>query len=498
MHAKTLIAVLGLSLGIAAGYLSSYASDIAVASFVIVIVLSAVLYLERKSDARGIAFSLLGVIFFFACTLGIVRVQFESEPSPFACEAVCGFDGTIDESPSVSDEYQTLVIHVDDDHENVQAKVPLYPRYAAGELINVYGKVTIPETTYPHAGAPSFDYSSYLRNKHVGSEMLYPKLEVVDSEAHTMKYMLMRLKENLVSIIDMYVKSPESSLASGMLFGNASTGKELKDTFRVAGLSHIVVLSGYNIALVVSFTLLLLMFVPLIVRVVASGIFVFLFVLMVGGEASVIRAMLMAFVSLLATLTGREYVARQALLLSFLCIIAYEPYGLLHDVSLHLSFLATAGIVYWNESILAHLKKWLPSFIADVGSTTLAAYAATIPYLMYTFGTVSVYALLANIIVLPFIPLMMCAAFATVFASFVAPIAGTVFGLVTSLIGSVILFVATSIAHLPFANVSVSLSLPIMGTLYAFILCGAYYLASRKSETLETTKEGYLTDVISF
>ena len=48
--------------------------------------------------------------------------------------------------------------------------------------------------------------------------------------------------------------------------------KELTDTFRVAGLSHIVVLSGFNIAIIISFVILLLRVVPLFVRVLIASL----------------------------------------------------------------------------------------------------------------------------------------------------------------------------------------------------------------------------------
>jgi len=70
----------------------------------------------------------------------------------------------------------------------------------------------------------------------------------------------------------------------------------------------------------------------------------------------VIRATLMSFVGLLAMLLGRAYVAKQALILSLLAIVMYEPYALMHDVSLHLSFLATAGIVYLSEPLEIFLR----------------------------------------------------------------------------------------------------------------------------------------------
>jgi competence protein ComEC len=498
MHRKTLLAVVGLSSGIASGYLSAFSSETAIASLLVIVLLAAVLHRERKSDTQGIAFSVLGIIFFFFVIIGILRVQSTSEPQPFVCEAPYRLDGVVDANPTSNDEYQMLIVHVDDEHSDVQVRIPLYPKYRAGETISFFGKASLPLKAYPHGGAAPFDYASYLRTRDIGSEMLYPKIEVVDEESHSFKYSLMRFKEMFVMKINAHISPPASELASGMLFGNASMGKGLKETFRIAGLSHVVVLSGFNIAIVISFALVIFKFLPLIARVLTSAGLVIIFVVMVGGEASVIRATLMAFVSLLATLTGREYVARQALLISFLLIIMYEPYALLHDVSLHLSFLATAGIVHWNEALHVLFQKRMPSFLAETASTTLAAYLATMPYIMHAFGTVSLYAILANIIVLPFVPLVMLSAFATVVASYLFPILASLCGIVTTVLGKGIVLVASGIAKLPLASVSADLSFSAMIVAYILIAATVAYFSKRKNETLETTSEGYLTEVISF
>jgi competence protein ComEC len=133
-----------------------------------------------------------------------------------------------------------------------------------------------------------------------------------------------RWKENLISRIEMYVSSPASTLASGMLFGASSVSRELAQTFRTAGLSHIIVLSGFNIAIVIASILFVLAFLPLFLRITLASISVIVFIIMVGAEPSVVRATLMAFIGLLAMLVGREYVARHALILSFFVIVMYE------------------------------------------------------------------------------------------------------------------------------------------------------------------------------
>ena len=320
-----------------------------------------------------------------------------------------------------------------------------------------------------------------------------------------MQEVLGRWKESLVAKINMYVSAPASSLASGMLFGATSMSKELTQTFRIAGLSHIVVLSGFNIAILIAGVLFVLTFFPLLLRVFISAVVVIFFVMMVGGEASVIRAVLMAFIALLAQVFGRQYVAHQALIISFLLIIMYEPYSLLHDVSLHLSFLATAGIIYLAEPITVIYNKYFSRINSKtfcvIFVTTASAYLATLPYISYTFGTVSVYALVANVLVLPFVPVAMLLSFLVVVSSYVSHTISLLFGFVDSIIINFILFVSQMIEKLPFSAVTITISFEGMIIFYFAIVTVISYLYKKNNFSvtqIEKGKENILTDIIKY
>lgn len=539
-HFKTIILVTGVCLGIVAGEFSKFSTEVAVLALVLMLVQLVIYFWERKrkemSDAGGIthffSFSLITILFSTGLFFGIIRTQLVQEKINYVCESACMFDAKIISSSEIKNEYQIFNVHpidmqdptsrlrydVASDVLDIQIKTPLYPKYKIGEIVKLSGKVTLPDILPPHDNKKSFDYSSYLITKNVGSEMFYPKIELENENTNSITETLGSWKENMVGKIDMYVSSPASSLASGMLFGNSGMDKELAQTFRVAGLSHIIVLSGFNIAIVISFILFVFAFLPLVIRTLLASASVLLFVIMVGGEASVIRATLMAFIALLATLIGREYVALQALVLSFLFIIIYEPSSLTNDVSFHLSFLATAGIVYLSNSISIFFKKyftWIKSktFIATL-STTLSAYIMTLPYLMYTFGSVSLYALVSNILVLPFVPIAMLISFLVVVSSYVSQTIALVFGYTDTLIINLMISIAKAIEYLPFSYLSFQISFIEMFTIYFFVVIIICYIFQKtsavtfptssqndfkiKSETDRLKSEGVLTDVISY
>lgn len=503
-HFKTLIAVAGVMIGIACGEMSMYASDIAVLAILLVVTQAGLFVYRRWSMAHsGYDIPLATLLLCLGLFLGIVRVQLVEEKTAYVCESSCTFEAVITSSPDVKDVYQVFAVRpmTHDDVLDVQIRTPLYPRYEIGETISLSGKVTVPRVIAPHAdgkgGKTSFDYASYLLTRNVGSEMLYPKIEVVDASAHDVSSVLGRWKEDMVARIDQYVSAPASSLAAGMIFGTSSLSKELTQTFRTAGLSHIIVLSGFNIAVLIAAVLLLLAWLPLVLRVITASVVVVLFVIMVGGEASVIRATLVAFVALLATLVGRAYVARQALILSFFAIVMYEPYALLHDVSLHLSFLATAGIVYMSESLTVLFQSYCAriAVLREVAVTTVAAYLATLPYVVYTFGTASLYALIANMIVLPFVPLAMLLSFCVVVFSYLSGAIASCIGFIDTILINGIVFVAHLVEWLPFSALSITLSLFGMCLCYVGIvivcmfvskICAHTYSHVHEKDTSET------------
>lgn len=532
-HKKTLVMVVGVMVGIAVGEISMYGSEVAVGVLLLSIVQSGLYIYERRmerkrkqtSDAEGVtrlfSFSLVTLLFSLGLCVGIVRQQLVEEKIKYACEYTCSFEAVVVSSSETKDEYQIFSVRPihDDDRKmyDIEIRSALYPRHEIGETLMVSGKVSVPKVIMSHDASKNnraFDYTSYLRTKNIGSEMFYPHIEVIDTEAHEVLHILGRWKDKLIMRIDRYVSAPESSIASGMLFGSSTISRELLQTFRTTGVSHIVVLSGFNLVIVIVSILFVFTFLPLVLRIVLAFAFVTIFVMMVGGSPSIVRAMLMAFISLLAMLVGRSYVARQALIVSLFLIVMYEPYSLMYDVSLHLSFLATAGLVYMSEPFHLFLKSYSDSVRSPLSGelfiTTLSAYFATLPYIMYTFGTVSVYALVVNMIVVPMVPLAMLLSFLVIMSSYVSFTVATLFGFLSTSVVAFMIWTVRWFEELPFASISITFSFIQMFAVYLCIIIGMSFFSKRlekkmlkgslmkENETHRTNNGENLTDIISY
>jgi competence protein ComEC len=94
------------------------------------------------------------------------------------------------------------------------------------------------------------------------------------------------------------------------------------------------------------------------------------------------------------------------------------------NISFQLSVAAMVGILVFSSSI-RELFKWLPSAVSEILASTLAVMLTTIPISVSTFGSISMVALPANLVILPTIPIIMLAGALGVFMMLVAPWLGS-------------------------------------------------------------------------
>jgi competence protein ComEC len=209
------------------------------------------------------------------------------------------------------------------------------------------------------------------------------------------------------------VPEPEASLGAGILLGvRAGVDPDIRDAFAVAGLSHVVAISGWNVAIVVALIAagtrrLRERLGPRLPAVLALAA-VAGYVALVGASPAVVRAALMAGGLIIARVGGSPAHAASALMAAVTVMLLVTP-AALWDIGFQLSALATAGLIVLAGSIEARLGRW-PGWVRVPVALTLAAQAATLPVLLATFEQVSLIAPLANVLVVPLIPAVMAGA----------------------------------------------------------------------------------------
>jgi len=223
------------------------------------------------------------------------------------------------------------------------------------------------------------------------------------------------LRESIAAFIRSGLPEPHSSLLLGMILGIKSNfSHDFYETLRTTGTLHVVVVSGFNITVIINTLARMLVFIPLRPRVFITLVFLTAFVLLVGPTPPVVRAALMGTVGLIGTVLGRQNDALRALLIVAGGMLLVHP-AWAAELSFQLSFLATLGIIV----AFPLLDRLMPgkSFLRADLLTTLSAQILVWPLIAYTFGTVSVLSPLVNGLILWTVPII------------------TYIGLVTAMIG---------------------------------------------------------------
>lgn len=190
------------------------------------------------------------------------------------------------------------------------------------------------------------------------------------------------------------------ALIKGLTVGDTSDlGTPTIDTFRRAGLSHILAVSGSNVAIVLGAVLVGLRSIGHRVRIAFGYLGLALFVLVVGPDASVLRAAAMGSIALACIAYGRTAEPLAALGLAVIGVIGLRP-GMVFSVGMHLSAAATAGIVLFTPRIGRWLAR-LPVALRTMLAATLGAQIAVAPILILVFEEFSVIAPVANALALP-------------------------------------------------------------------------------------------------
>ncbi len=351
--------------------------------------------------------------------------------------------------------------------------VNLDTEYKYGDKINFKGTLEKPENFLTDQGK-EFDYVNYLRKDGIFYVMNYPKIEVVSSgNGNFIKSALFSVKEKFLSKMNLAIREPESLLMGGLILGEKSSfSQEFRSNFINTGTIHIVALSGYNITIVAEWFMKLFSFLPQSLAIIAGIFSILLFVLMTGGSSTAIRAGIMASLALFARLIGRNYDVTRALILAGVVMILINPFILVYDVSFQLSFIATIAVIFFAPKIEKYFLWITPRFkLRDIISVTCAAYIFVLPFILYKMGNLSLVALPANALILPFIPLTMIFGFLTGLAGIIWYALAVPLGYVSQFFLHYELAVISFFSNIPFSALSVP-NFPFVFTLliYAYFI----------------------------
>lgn len=256
----------------------------------------------------------------------------------------------------------------------------------AGERVTVTGRIRPPPPDAP-----------WLISRHVVGRLDADDVEPLDGGAAPWRVAnrVRRLLERGVEGLP----ADRAALFRGLVIGDDRDQSDaVEDDFRAAGLTHLLVVSGQNVAFVLAVAAPGIRRLHLGGRWVATVGVIGAFALLTRFEPSVLRASAMAALSVTATLLGRQASPIRVLSLAVAGLLLVDPL-LVHSVGFQLSVGASAGIVLLAAPVARQLPG--PPWLAEALAVTIAAQVGVAPVQIPRFGGVPVVSLLANPLAVP-------------------------------------------------------------------------------------------------
>jgi len=283
-----------------------------------------------------------------------------------------------------------------------------YPDYTYGDLLEIEGELETPPEF------EDFSYKDYLARQGIYTLLFYPQIDLLaQGQGSSFYTTLYALKDRAQATIRALLPEPEASLLSGILLGRDSEiPKDLWDAFNRTQTSHIIVISGFNIAIVAGFLSYIgqrILGRNRSLYFALSGIV--LYTLFVGADPPVVRAAIMGSLYIIAIHLGRQAQALISLVVAAFLMTLLNPFTP-WDLGFQLSFAATLGLILFVPSWQGWLVSCLDSLSWGVLSSglkvlgegiivTLAAQLWVLPIILHNFRQFSLVSLLSNALIVP-------------------------------------------------------------------------------------------------
>ena len=289
---------------------------------------------------------------------------------------------------------------------------------AAGDKITVRGRCSLTSSL------PRLAQGSFINIVQTGD------MTLSERGADSMLSAIRRFSASLSRRITALIGGDEGGLLSALLCGDRRGFSEgFSASLGRSGLAHIAAVSGLHVSIITSILCLLL---GKRAGIVGSVLLLPLFAAMTGFSPSVLRAVIMGSLSSGAFLLRREYDPLTSIFTAAAVLCAFNPFSLFSP-SFLLSFCSTLGIILIGTPLTRLLQKKLPanlrlkSLLAGLGSAAAVSVAAiifTLPLQLICFPSVSLVALVSNLLAVWAVPIAMFCGIILVVLCAIFPAAG--------------------------------------------------------------------------
>jgi competence protein ComEC len=325
-----------------------------------------------------------------------------------------------------------------------------------------------PRQVHPLLG----DGGARLARQGVFSQLTVSRWQVLQRRQGALAAVRQRIVSRFVAVAG----PRQGALLAALVLGNGvvTLPEGLSQPFRVAGLSHALAASGFQLTVLLGLVTAGLRRWPAALRLLGSGLAVLLFVGLAGPQPAVLRAALMGTLTLLIEAHGERARPLGVLLLCLALLLLWMPQWLL-DLGFQLSAAATAGLLLTAPGLQRGLQRRLPAWLAAAVAVPLAASLWTLPLQLQAFGAVPLLAVPANLLAAPLLSLLTLGALgAALLALLPGPLLAVGLALLQGplqlLLGLVAMVAAVPGALLPTGRLAVPLALLVTAGLLPWLV----------------------------
>ncbi|NLJ89981.1 MAG: DNA internalization-related competence protein ComEC/Rec2 [Clostridiales bacterium] len=273
-----------------------------------------------------------------------------------------------------------------------------------GQTISLKGEISKFQKATNPGQFDEYTYNKILKNDY---KIYCDRVQVINEEYSPYNEFLQGVKNKIGRVYKNSLSSQNSGILSAMVLGDkASLDTDIKALYQTHGISHILSISGLHVSLIgmTIYKLLRKTGIPIVLAAFLSIIFIYSYGVLTGFGVSTLRAVIMLILMVFSKILGRTYDIISAASLSGLIILINNPLQIFSTGFL-LSFGAVLGIglIYPFISNVFPIKNKFIKVIVDSLLISLSVQIVTLPILLYFFFEVSVYSVLFNVILVPFV-----------------------------------------------------------------------------------------------
>lgn len=307
---------------------------------------------------------------------------------------------------------QRLIIETTDCGRVALIVTDIVPELSDGDIVELRTEICAPGR---YDGIPFLGMESMLnRADRISGEGIVHDGEInIVGRDNSLLYRLSDFRRSLCDDVAAMPVSPGTArMLTTTFFGVRDLDPEIRDSFRLSGLAHLLCVSGFHVGLLAAFILFLIWPARIVrpwfpVRYLIAAALVWVYVLFIGFGPAAVRAAVMITVLALVRCFQRKPLPLNTLCVAFTAVLAIAPYRLF-SAGFQLSFAAVAALLLLAPKLnfVPKRRKWSHRAMALL-SIPLAALLGTVPVTLVWFHSVPLLSVPANALAVNVFPLFM-------------------------------------------------------------------------------------------